>query len=147
MALSAGFALLGVWLIGIMYDDRYAMAGAVVVLMALMQLPQIIVMTYDQASLAAGDSRRFFILTLAKAAAMILALLLGLEWGGLMGALLGYGAAMVLAYPVVIWLARHMRAWDPVHDAAMTALGLGLAALALWLNGAALTDLAQLSGW
>ena len=147
MALSAGFAILGVWLVGIMYDDRYTLAGAVVVLMALMQLPQIIVMTYDQASLAAGDSRRFFLLTLAKAAAMIVALLLGLAWGGLMGALLGYGAAMVLAYPVVIWLARHMQAWDPLHDAAMAALGTALAALALWLNAAALSDLAQLSGW
>jgi hypothetical protein len=48
---------------------------------------------------------------------------------------------------VVIWLARHMRAWDPLHDAGMTAIGLALAALALWLNGAALTDLARLSGW
>ncbi|WP_417727190.1 oligosaccharide flippase family protein [Roseovarius sp.] len=147
MALTAGFAVLGVWLIGIMYDERYTMAGAVVVLVACMQIPQIIVMTYDQASLAAGDSRRFFTLTLTKAVAMIAALLAGLEWGGLMGALLGYGAAMLLAYPVVIWLARHMRAWDPLHDALMAGLGLALMALAVWLNGEALADLARFSGW
>lgn len=147
MALTAGFALLGTWLIDIMYDDRYAMAGAVVVLMALMQIPQIIAMTYDQAALAAGDSRRFFRLTLAKAVAMVVALLAGLAAGGLMGALLGYGAAMLLAYPVVVWLARRMGAWDALHDALMAGLGLTLAALVLWLNGPALADLAALSGW
>jgi O-antigen/teichoic acid export membrane protein len=146
-ALTAGFACLGVWLIGIMYDDRYAMAGAVVVVMAAMQIPQIIVMTYDQAALAAGDSKRFFVLTLAKAVAMIAALLLGLEWGGLLGALLSYGASMVVVYPVVVWLARRMQAWDPLHDAMMTALGLGVVGLAFWLNAAAIDDLAALSGW
>ncbi|MDZ7711564.1 MAG: oligosaccharide flippase family protein [Roseovarius sp.] len=147
LMLTAGFALLGVWLVGVLYDDRYALAGAVVVVMALMQTPQIVAMTYDQASIAAGDSRRFFVLTLAKASAMIGALLAGLYWGGLLGGLLGYGAAMVLAYPVVVWLARRMRAWDPLHDAAMTALGLALAALVLWLNADALARLAALSGW
>ena len=147
IALTAGFALCGVWLIALMYDDRYAMAGAVVVVMATMQIPQIIVMTYDQASLAAGDSKRFFVLTLAKAVAMIAALLLGLTWGGLLGALLSYGAAMLVAYPMVIWLARRMRAWDPLHDAVMAGLGLGVAALAFWINRTAIADLAALSGW
>jgi O-antigen/teichoic acid export membrane protein len=147
LALTTVFALSGVWLVGLLYDDRYAMAGAVVVVMALMQIPQIVAMTYDQASLAAGDSQRFFVLTLAKATAMVGALLAGLHWGGLLGGLLGYGAAMVLAYPVVVWLARRMRAWDPLHDAGMTALGLALAALAVWLNGDALAGLAALSGW
>jgi len=147
IALSAGFACLGVWLIGIMYDDRYAMAGAVVVVIAAMQIPQIIVMTYDQASLAAGDSKRFFVLTLAKAVVMIAALVLGLEWGGLLGALLSYGAAMIVAYPVVVWLARRMQAWDPLHDAVMAGLSLGVVLLAFWINGRAISDLAALSGW
>jgi O-antigen/teichoic acid export membrane protein len=147
LAMTAGFALLGVWLIGVMYDDRYRMAGAVVVVMAVMQIPQIIVMTYDQASLAAGDSRRFFILTLSKAVVMIAALILGLEWGGLMGALISYGAAMLFAYPVVVWLARRMRAWDPLHDASMALAGLGIGGLAIWVNLDAVRDLARASGW
>jgi O-antigen/teichoic acid export membrane protein len=147
LSLSALLALSGVWLVDLMYDDRYALAGAVVAVMAVMQVPQIVAMTYDQASLAAGDSRRFFLLTLAKAAAMIVALLAGLWWGGLLGGLLGYGAAMVLAYPAVVWLARRMRAWDPLHDAVTGVLGIALAALAAWLNADALADLAALSGW
>jgi len=147
LALAALFALLGGWLVGVMYDDRYEMAGAVVVMMAIMQIPQIIVMTYDQASLAAGDSRRFFILTLAKAVVMIAALILGLEWGGLMGALISYGVAMLFAYPVVVWLARRMRAWDPLHDALMALAGLGIGTLAIKVNLDAVSELARASGW
>lgn len=147
LALTAVFAFAGSWLVEILYDERYALAGGVVVVMAVMQIPQIVVMTYDQAALAAGDSRRFFFLRLAMAAAMVAALLTGLRAGGLLGGLIGYGAAMVLAYPAVVWLARRMRAWDPWHDLSMIVLGGGLAALVLWLDGAALAGLAAVSGW
>lgn len=147
LALTAAVAVAGVWLVGLLYDARYAMAGAVVVVMAVMQIPFLIGMTYDQAAPAAGDTRRYFILRLAQAAAMVVMLLLGLRLGGLLGALLGYGAAMVVVYPVVVWLARRMRAWDPLHDAVMSALGLAIAALAVSVNLGALEDLAALSGW
>jgi len=147
LTLTAAIAIPGAWLVGLLYDDRYAMAGAVVVVMAAMQIPLIIGMTYDQAAPAAGDTRRYFLLRLAQAVAMVAMLLLGLAWGGLLGAALGFGAAMVLVYPVVVWLARHMRAWDPLHDAVMAALGLAITALAFRINAAALADLATLSGW
>jgi O-antigen/teichoic acid export membrane protein len=147
LTLTACLALSGVWLVEIMYDDRYAMAGAVVVVMVLMQVPHIVVMTYDQAALAAGDSRSYFLLRLAMAGNMVIALLAGLHLGGLLGALLGYGAAVLLSYPVAVWLARRMRAWDPLHDASMMALGGVAAVVALWINRMAVADLATLSGW
>ncbi len=102
----------------------------------------LIVMTYDQAALAAGDSKRFFVLAAARAVLMIACLLIGLEASGLLGALIGYGAAFVLAYPVVVWLARRMGAWDPLHDLGFAAVGLGLAAMALWINWAAILSFA-----
>jgi Na+-driven multidrug efflux pump len=145
--LTAALAFPGVWLVEMLYDDRYTMAGAVVVVMAAMQIPQIIVMTYDQAAPAAGDTRRYFLLRLTMAGSMVTMLLLGLHLGGLLGALLGYGAASLLAYPVAVWLARRMRAWDPLHDVTMLTLGGTVAALALWLNRTAVADLATLSGW
>jgi O-antigen/teichoic acid export membrane protein len=147
LTLTAATAIAGVWLVGLLYDGRYAMAGAVVVVVSAMQIPFIIGMTYDQAAPAAGDTRRYFLLRLAQALAMVAMLLSGLAWGGLLGALLGYGAAMVVVYPVVVWLARHMRAWDPLHDAVMAALGLAITVLAFQINAAALADLATLSGW
>ena len=128
------FSALGVWLVGLLYDARYQGAGAVVVLLALMQIPTIIQLTYDQAALAAGDSRRFFVLTLARAVFMIAGLVLGLEIAGLFGAILGQGLARVAVYPVTVWLARRTGAWDALHDAVFALLGLLGAALALWLN-------------
>ncbi len=137
------FSALGVWLVGLLYDARYQGAGAVVVLLALMQIPTIIQLTYDQAALAAGDSRRFFVLTLARAVFMISGLVLGLEFAGLFGAILGQGLARVAVYPVTVWLARRTGAWDALHDAVFALLGLLGAALALWLNLDAVLSLAS----
>lgn len=136
------FALLGVQIVHLLYDDRYLDAGAIAVILAIAQMPMLIVMTYDQAALAAGDSRRFFILTAARAVLMVVCLLVGLELGGLLGALIGYGTAPILAYPVVVWLARRMGAWDPVHDLGFVVFGLCLAGAALWLNWDVIVDFA-----
>lgn len=142
IALVTLFSGLGVWLVALLYDARYQAAGAVVLLLAAMQVPTIIQLTYDQAALAAGDSRRFFVLTLARAVLMIAGLVIGLETGGLFGAILGQGAARAMIYPVTIWLARRMGAWDPLHDAVFALLGLAGAAGAIWLNGDAVRALA-----
>ncbi|MGR3635995.1 MAG: oligosaccharide flippase family protein [Shimia sp.] len=143
--LLTGFAVLGVWLVGVLYDPRYALAGGIVVLLAVMQIPQIIALTYDHAALAAGDSRGFFVLASTRAALMIAGLILGASAFGLIGALVGQGVAMVLAYPAVIWLARRHSAWDMRHDAVFWLLGLGLAGVALWLNQAAIGGLSALN--
>ncbi len=127
-------AALGVWLVGFLYDDRYLAAGVVVVLLACMQVPQIIVLTYDQAALAEGDSQGFFVLSAAKAVAITLGLLLGFEIAGLFGALIAQGISMVAIYPVVVWLARKQGAWDPLHDLVFFVTGGGLAAIVLWLH-------------
>jgi O-antigen/teichoic acid export membrane protein len=142
MGFVAVFALLGVWIVQILYDSRYVDAGAVAVVLAVAQMPLLIVMTYDQAALAAGDSRRFFILAATRAGLMIACLLLGLQAAGLLGALIGYGASHLLAYPVVVWLARRMGAWDGLHDAAFALLGFAIATLAISVNW---TEIAAIS--
>ncbi|WP_425097876.1 oligosaccharide flippase family protein [Tropicibacter sp. S64] len=142
MGMVAVFAALGVWLVGVMYDPRYALAGPVVVLLACAQMPMLIVMTYDQAALAAGDSKRFFVLAAARAALMIACLIVGLEVDGLLGAIIGQGVAFVLAYPVVVWLARRMGAWDGLHDAIFAGVAVALTSGALWLNWPAIVTLA-----
>lgn len=142
LLLVTAFSALGVWLVGLLYDARYQGAGAVVVLLALMQIPTIIQLTYDQAALAAGDSRRFFVLTLARAVFMVAGLIGGLEAAGLLGAILGQGLARLAVYPVTVWLARRVGAWDALHDALFALLGLLGAAAALWLNREAVLALA-----
>ncbi|MCP4819940.1 MAG: oligosaccharide flippase family protein [Shimia sp.] len=145
MALLAGFAVLGVWLVAVLYDPRYALAGGIVVLLAVMQIPQIIALTYDHAALAAGDSRGFFVLATTRAALSIAGLVVGASQAGLTGALLGQGIAMVLAYPVVVWLARRHAAWDARHDLVFWAIGAMVAAIAYWLHGSTIGALSALN--
>jgi O-antigen/teichoic acid export membrane protein len=142
LAFTGLFALGSTWIVSTLYDARYHDAGAVAVLLACMQMPQIIVQTYDQAALAAGDSRRFFVLALLRAVLMVAGLLAGLHLAGLVGAILGIGAAYLAAYPAVVWLARRMGAWDPLHDAVYGLLGAGLAALAITVNWGEIASLA-----
>ncbi len=145
MALLALFALIGVWLVGLLYDPRYALAGGVVVLLAVVQLPAVITLTYDQAALAAGDSKGFFVLVAIKAALMMAGLIIGATKGGLTGALLGQGLSLLLAYPVVVWLARRHKAWDMRHDLIFWTVAAAVAALALWMNGTAVLNLSALN--
>lgn len=132
--LVAVIGLTGVWLVDLLYDPRYGQAGAITVMVALMQLPALIALTYDQAALAAGDSKRFFVLAGSKAVLMVLCLYIGLQLDGLSGAIIGQGAAMVLAYPVVVWLSKQTGAWDALHDGVLAVLGLLLVALCYTVN-------------
>ena len=128
----------GMPLIGLLYDPRYAGAGAVVVAMACVQMPGVVGMTYDQSALAAGDSRNYFLVIALKAVLQTTAFLIGMQLGGLSGALTAQGIALCVMHLPIIWLARRHRAWDGLHDGVFFALSAGLAALVLWVNAAAL---------
>jgi len=128
-ALVTVLALAGPWLVGVMYDPRYHAAAGVTVLAAVVQVPSIIIQSCDQAALAAGDSRRFFVLTLVRALAMLAGLVIGLEVAGVAGALIGQGLAAALVYPVLVWTVRRHGAWDPLHDGIFMGLGAALAVL------------------
>lgn len=145
MCMLMVFAFFGVALVDLLYDQRYQNAGAIVVLTACMQIPMIISLTYDQAALASGDSKRFFVLAASKATVMIIALLIGVQMAGLFGALISQGIAFLVVYPVVIWLAKRQGAWDPLHDALYAILGLLIGSVAIWYNFDALLELKTLS--
>ncbi|MDT8857323.1 oligosaccharide flippase family protein [Paracoccaceae bacterium Fryx2] len=141
LALLAVMAFAGVPLVGLLYDARYAGAGAIVVLIACVQMPAVIGMTYDQAALAAGDSRSYFLVIALKAAVQTLAFLIGAETGGLAGALVAQGVALAAVHPAIIWLARRHGVWDGGHDLVCALAVLVLGGLALWVNLGALQAL------
>ncbi|MGB8812227.1 MAG: oligosaccharide flippase family protein [Paracoccaceae bacterium] len=141
LALLAVMAFVGVPLVGLLYDARYAQAGGIVVAIACLQMPMVIGMTYDQSALAAGDSRNYFLVIAAKAAVQTVAFVAGAQLAGLPGALGAQGLALAAVHPLIIWLARRHRAWDGLHDAVFSAVALALIVLALWLNWPALTAL------
>lgn len=144
LVLIALVALGGVWLVDVLYDPRYAMAGAITVLVACAQIPHIVVQTYGHSALASGQSKLFFVLAASRAVLMIAGIALGLQVGGLAGGIAGMWVAYVAAYPVVVWLSWRTGAWDPLHDAVFMALSLALTAGALWLNRDALMPLLAL---
>ena len=148
VALSGGaitmlllLAFVGIPLVELLYDPRFHAAGPVVVLVACAQIPQVIILTYDQAALAAGNSRRFFLFMAPRAAVMTTFLLVGVEIAGILGALVGVGLATLAVYPLCARMARRYGAWDPQHDALFATLALGFGSLAIGLNWDAVVGL------
>jgi len=115
-----------------------------VVVIACALIPQVIGMTYDQAALAAGDSKRFFVFSGSRAVIQVVLLLIGVIHFGLLGAMVSMGVAMLFVYPVLVWLARVHGAWDPAHDLVAGLAGAALIAAALWLHWPVVTALAGL---
>lgn len=144
IGLLAVMAFAGPSLVDLLYDDRYAQAGGLVVLIACALIPQVIGMTYDQAALAAGDSRRFFVFSGSRAAVQLLALLIGITQFGLVGAIVGLGLSVLAVHPVLIWLARVHGAWDVRHDLVAALVCIAVIGLALWLHWEQIAALAGL---
>lgn len=131
----APLALGGVWIVDLLYDSRYATSGAVTMLVSLALLPQMLGLTYDQVTLASGDSRGFFVLNATRAALLVGLLLVLVPHLGLPGAPLAMLATTLLSYPLQVRLARRHGAWDALHDAVMAGAALVLMALVLAIHG------------
>ncbi|MFN7222655.1 MAG: oligosaccharide flippase family protein [Paracoccaceae bacterium] len=145
--LLAVMAFAGEWLVDLLYDPRYAPAGAILVLIAVIQIPSVIGMTYDQSALAAGDSQNYFLLTAARAVFLVAGMLIGAEWMGLVGALVGQALAALAVYPLLIRLARRHGAWDWLHDLIFAGVGVLIATAAISVDSGPITDLlAQFGG-
>lgn len=129
-------ALIGPWLVTWLYDDRYTLAGPMIVLIAAASLMPLVTLTYDQAALARGDSRRFFQMMALRASLQTALFIGGVMLAGLPGALAGQALSALIAYPFMARLARDMGVWDQRHDAIFLTLGLGagLGAVALHLD-------------
>lgn len=139
--LQATVALAAIVLVNFMYDDRYASAGPIAVLIALSQLPLIVGMTYDRAALAAADARGYFFNLAFRTVLQTTLFVVGAELAGLPGALVGQIFSGILGHAGNAWLAWKNRLWDPWHDLAYGALALALGALVLWLNWSSIAGL------
>ena len=130
----AVLSLAGPGLVNLLYDTRYQSAGGVMVAICAVQMIVVVFLTYDQAALAQGDSRSFFVVSAIKASLQTIGFLIGVQFMGLAGAMLGQAIGMILYMPVIARLAHRHRVWDPKHDLAYLVLALGLGVLALWVN-------------
>ena len=114
LALLWTIALIGPWLVDVLYDDRYILAGAIIVPLALVLAPAVIAMTYDQSALAAGDSRLFFAVSAVRAVSQTTLILAGVYWFGLPGVILAMGAGLLATYPLIVYLALKHKVWGLV---------------------------------
>ncbi len=129
-------SLAGPFIVELLYDDRYASAGGVMVAISAVQMIAVVFLTYDQAALASGDSRGFFRVSLAKATLQTAGFLIGAYFMGLAGALLGQAIGILLYVPIIARLAWRHKVWDRKHDMVFLALALCLGLFAIWVNWA-----------
>lgn len=141
LVLLAVPAFAGVQIVRLLYNSSYHEAGEIAVALSCVLMPQVIGLSYDQAALAAGDSRRFFFVTFARASMQTGFFLIGVMHWGLAGALIGQAAAILLAHPLLAWLAWRNGVWDKRHDAIYFAVVAVLVAAALTLNAGAVASL------
>lgn len=138
---NAVLAFFGVSLIELLYDDRYALAGPMLVLLCLAYVPRIVFVGAGTILLSQGDSRRFMYYVGALALTQTVFLVIGIQLFGVVGAILSHALAILVTSPLRIHYARRYEAWDWKGETGLLALGLGLALLACWLQRDALAGL------
>lgn len=124
----------GIALVDFLYDERYALAGPVVVVMGLTLVQRIVVTTYGSVLKVAGDSRGFMILTTATAACQLVLLFVGVIWFGVLGVLFAPMIATALSNPLRVYYARKYKSWDAKGDLFFLTTGLTINGLACWYH-------------
>ncbi len=131
----APLALGGVYIVDWLYDTRYATSGLVTMIVSMAMLPQMLGLTYDQVTLASGDSRGFFTLNATRAVLLVSLLLVLVPQLGIPGAPIAMATTTLLSYPLQLNLARKHGAWDALHDAVMAAIMVCLLLVVVAVHG------------
>lgn len=146
VALSAVLAIVGNALVVFLYDPRYEAAGPLMVLIALAQLPEIVVSSYNAVLLARGASGRFAALQISSALMKTGLILVGALWFGVIGVVVAPFVATLLFYPLQVWFIRPFGGWMPRQDAIFAAVLLVFSAFVLWLNMDVVTQAIEIFG-
>lgn len=144
---SAVLGVISVPLIHMLYDPRYWAAGPILALVAVCTFPRLIIQSYEKMPLATGDARSFAGLRLFHAAAQIIITIIAVQNFGLLGAILAPPLAVFLVYPVLVYITRSHKGWDPVHDVTFLAISFTLGAVVLWLHHDTFAPLFQAAGF
>ncbi|SNR66763.1 oligosaccharide flippase family protein [Paracoccus sediminis] len=141
LAISAVLAYGGIWLIELLYDPRYHLAGPMIVLFGLSMVPQLVFNGYGGALLSNGDSRRHFQLLATTALVQTVLLFLTIPWLGVVGAILAPGIASLATYPMKNAFTARYKANDITGDMIFLALGFAVNGMAVWLYRAEIAQL------
>jgi O-antigen/teichoic acid export membrane protein len=141
LAMVAVPALVGPWLVEVLYDPRYHSAGPLLTLIALGAIPGVITLSYQGLLLASGQSGRYSLLVTIRGAILMVFFVIGAANFGVVGVALAPALVELIVYPVMVAMIRSTRGHDPLHDAGFALVGLGLAALVVTLHSATLLEL------
>jgi O-antigen/teichoic acid export membrane protein len=134
LAISAVLATSGDALITFLYDPRYALAGPIMVLMVISQMPVMITSSYGKIMLAAGDSRRYMTRIATIALVQTIFLVIFIPYLGIVGAIMAPGFGAIVTYPVLATAVHRYKGWDARHDLFYAVLAMLVSGLALWIN-------------
>lgn len=128
-------ALGGDWIVRVLYDVRYHDGGAMLILLAIATLPQLLILSYGESFLAAGHSGRFAFYMITRAVVQSACLILLIINFGLVAVPIALFVSTLVIYPLVAWMIRPYRAWDPLHDATIGLVGGALTVLTFIVHG------------
>lgn len=95
-------SLLSVFIIDLLYDDRYAFAGQVLAILAINSAIRTMPQIYQSALLAQGNTRLHFMTVGTLACANIAGLIIGYYTAGVLGMLIGSGLGYLTGYCVTL---------------------------------------------
>ncbi|MEM6662605.1 MAG: oligosaccharide flippase family protein [Pseudomonadota bacterium] len=127
-------ALIGDWLVVLLFDPRYHLAGPILVLIAACSLPVMAFKGVQQSLIAHGDSRSHLIVIAATAALQLTALAFLLPVYSVGAVALAPMLAGLATYPLLAHFVARYRTWDARGDLCLIALALLLLLLIGWLK-------------
>lgn len=124
----------GIWLIGLLYDDRYIAGGPMLMVLALSMFPGALTLGNAMLLLAEGNSRDYSKLFVLQAILNMVYLTLAFWLFGLFGVLIVPGLKILTIYPLQqYYLARH-KGTDMKRDAVFALIGVLVALASIWIN-------------
>lgn len=140
IAMYGVLALISVPLVSLLYDDRYIVAGPMLVILALMQMVGSLVIGNSMLLLAEGNSKDFSKLTIIRGV-LNMAYLVGSFWlFGIFGVMLVPGLTVLSIYPLQQYYVARYQGTDLSRDALFMLIALGVGAATIWFNWDVLAD-------
>ena len=134
LALLGTIALLGPWLVDVLYDDRYQAAGATSVLLAAAFMPRMIMVGAMNTAIARGQSYPMMVVNLTTAFVQIALLITLTPSLTIIGAAIAIAIAPIVTYPITAMYLVKYKTWDKISDLAFMLFIIGILSSAITLH-------------
>jgi O-antigen/teichoic acid export membrane protein len=124
----------GVWIIDTLYDERYSLAGPMIVLFAFRAVAFNSLVGGREILNACGDSKRHFQITVLNALSQVGITYFGVVLYGIAGAILAPALSLLIIYPIQAYFTSKYKGWDPVGELGIMFTGFILTGLGCYAN-------------